>query len=365
VAAVSIDGRLDKLTPALTAKERAILVLRAWKEEREEDAAVRRTMPQSQAPDFNHYIHLMNAANHDLGKCITVLSLTATQLGLKHAWLASLQLWGIRVWDLAQYIAIHTNEPITESEHQRLAEKARAEMVPVAELAEVPVEGYEGWSEADKEQAEDGDDEQVVTDKAWNRLLAEKKRELTRLVEEGTLAGRRSGRRLLINNGSFYDWLGEPVPVCPDWGNGYDVLPDDQAERVESLKKARLRAQEVVARSPISPMQRFLEEQLGRRVTERQERWDEAMAALRESLREGIPWCWQELRAAEAVLDEVAEELGEDSLLPPVRQVLDKTRNDLVELHALLRLVDADCDLPEPDEERVEFLRQRWLREDR
>jgi hypothetical protein len=88
------------------------------------------------------------------------------------------------------------------------------------------------------------------------------------------------------------------------------------------------------------------------------------MAALRESLREGIPCCWQELRAAEAVLDEVAEELGEDPLLPPVRQVLDKTRNDLVELHALLRFVDADCDLPEPDEERVEFLRQRWLRED-
>ena len=60
------------------------------------------------------------------------------------------------------------------------------------------------------------------------------------------------------------------------------------------------------------------------------------MVALRESLREGIPWCWQELRAAEAVLDEVAEELGED-----------QARR-----------------LKELDEERVEFLRQRWLRQD-
>jgi len=361
---MSGNQRLDRLYPALTAKERALLVLRAWKGDQEEDLQVRRTMPQSQAPDFNHYIHLMNAANEDLGKYIAVLNLTATQLGLKHAWLASLQLWGIRVWELATYIILHTNEPITESEHRRLVEEARAEMVPVAELAEVLVEGYEGWSEADKEQAEDGDDEQMVTDKAWNRLLAEKKRELSRLVEEGVLAGRRSGRRLLINNGSFYDWLGELVPVRPDWGNGYDVLPDDQAGRVDRLKKERLDAQEAISRSPTSPLLEFLEEKLGRRVTERQERWDEAMVALQESLREGIPWCWQELRAAETVLDEVAEKLGEDPLLPPVRQVLDKTHQDLVELHPLLSFVDVEVELPEPDEERLEFLRQRWLRQD-
>jgi tetratricopeptide (TPR) repeat protein len=72
---------------------------------------------------------------------------------------------------------------------------------------------------------------------AWNRLLAEKKSELTRLVEEDALAGKRSGRHLRINNGSFYDWLGEPVPVCLGWGKGYDVLPDDQADRVEWLRQ--------------------------------------------------------------------------------------------------------------------------------
>lgn len=180
-----------------------------------------------------------------------------------------------------------------------------------------------------------------------------------------TASRRRSGRRLLINAGSFYDWLGEPVPLWPEWGNGYDVLPDDQADRVERLKKERLRAQEAIAGSPTSPVRRFLEQELGCRTREPNERCDEAMAALAESLREGVPWCWQQVRAVETVLDEVAEEFdGEDPLLPPVRQVLDKTRNDLVELHALLRFVDADCDLPEPDEERVEFLRQRWLRQD-
>ncbi|MDP2858876.1 MAG: hypothetical protein Q8P50_12990 [Bacillota bacterium] len=95
------------------------------------------------------------------------------------------------------------------------------------------------------------------------------------------------------------------------------------------------------------------------------EPWHEAMAALGESLREGTPWCWQELRAVETVLDEVAEEFdSEDPLVPPVRNVLDKTRQDLVDLHSLLPHVDVEADLPEPDDERVEWLRQRWLRQD-
>jgi hypothetical protein len=170
----------------------------------------------------------------------------------------------------------------------------------------------------------------------------------------------------LINNGSFFDWLGEPVPLWPEWGKGYDVFPDDQADDVESLKNARLRAQEAIAASPASPIQEALEEAVGRSVTERQERWDEAMAALRDQLREGVPWCWQELRAVETVLDEVAQEFdGEDALVPPVREVLDKTREDLVGLqHPLLDAVDVEVELPEPDEERVTALRERLFRQE-
>ncbi len=361
---MSGNQRLDRLYPALTAKERALLVLRAWKQDCEEDAQVRRTMPPDQAPDFNHYIHLMNAANRDLGMYVAALNGIAKELGLKSAWLASLQMWGIRVWDLWTYIALHTNEPITESEHRRLVEEARAEMVPVADLAETLVESYDGWTETDMEPAEDPVDGPVVRQKAWNRLLAQKKAELTGLVGSGVLAGKRRGRGILINNGSFYDWLGEPVPVCPDWGKDYDVLPNDQAERVERLKKERLDALEAISRSPASPLLELLEEKLGRPATERQERWDEAMAALRQSLREAVPWCWQEVRAVEMVLDEVAQEFGEDPLLPPVREVLDKTHQALVELHPLLSFVDVEVELPEPDEERVEFLRQRWLSQD-
>ena len=89
------------------------------------------------------------------------------------------------------------------------------------------------------------------------------------------------------------------------------------------------------------------------------------MAALAESLREGVPWCWQELHAADMVLEEVAEEFdGEDPLVPAVRRILDKTRQDLVELKPLLGFVDVEVELSEPDEERVTFLRERWLRQD-
>jgi len=361
---MSGSQRLDKLYPALTAKERALLVLRAWKSDEEEDAQVRRTMPDSQSHEFNRYIHLMNFANDYLGKYIAALKGISGELNLKAAWLASLQMWGIRVWDVWVYIALHTNEPITESDHKRLMEEARAEMLPVAELAETLVERYDGWTEADMEPAGD-DDEPVVKDKAWNRILAEKKRELTRLVGKEVPAGKGSGRRLLINNGSFFDWLGEPVPLWPEWGKGYDVLRDGQADEVESLKKARLRAQEAIAASPASPIQKALEEAVGRSVTERKDRWDEAMAALRERLREDTPWCWQELRAVETVLDEVAQEFdGEDPLVPPARNVLDKARQELAELPTLLDAVHVEVEFPEPDEERVAQLRERLLRQD-
>jgi hypothetical protein len=119
------------------------------------------------------------------------------------------------------------------------------------------------------------------------------------------------------------------------------------------------------SRSPTSPVLDFLQERLGYHAMERQERWDEAMAGLAGSLREGVPWCWQELRAVETVLDEVAEEFnGEDPLLPHVRGVLEEAHQGLLELHPLLHFVDVEADLPEPDEKRVEFLRQRWLSQD-
>lgn len=77
------DRRLNKLYPALTARERAILVLQAMKEGREENPRVRSTMPSFQIREFNRYIGLMNAANFTLGVYVGHLAHLVEQLSLR------------------------------------------------------------------------------------------------------------------------------------------------------------------------------------------------------------------------------------------------------------------------------------------
>ena len=70
---MSLDARLHRVAPMLTAQERAILVLESWKEGAQEDPAWRRSMPPSQALEFNRLIDLMNGCNIHLGSFISLL----------------------------------------------------------------------------------------------------------------------------------------------------------------------------------------------------------------------------------------------------------------------------------------------------
>jgi hypothetical protein len=90
---VSIATRLDRLTPVLTARERAILVLGAWKDRTPEDPAWRSTMPPSQVPEFNRLVALMNVANGTLAAFITVIEKAVGQAKLRLCWLVDLHLW--------------------------------------------------------------------------------------------------------------------------------------------------------------------------------------------------------------------------------------------------------------------------------
>lgn len=169
-------ARLDKLCTALTAQERAILVLRSWKDGQDEDGQIRGTMPLGQVTELNAYIDLMHGIS-DLAPFILLLQQHAAQLGLRSAWLSTLDFWAITAFSLASYIWFDTKEPITESDHKRRVEEARSKTAAVVELAEVLTERHDGWTEDDLEPAED-DEEPVVSDKAWNRVLAQKKKEL-------------------------------------------------------------------------------------------------------------------------------------------------------------------------------------------
>ncbi len=121
--------RVDKLFSALTAKERALMVLRAWKDGGEEDRQVRSTTPNSQVAEFNRLIEVMNGVNQWLGPYLLLLRANVEQLGLLDGWLMTMLFWSDTAAELGIYIFRHVPEPITETEHKKL-KKGRREPRP-------------------------------------------------------------------------------------------------------------------------------------------------------------------------------------------------------------------------------------------
>jgi hypothetical protein len=319
------EGRINKLYPELTARERAVLVLRAWKEDAREDSRVRTTMPESQYREFDSYIDLMNGT-HSLSPAVVGLGSTVEQLALRFGWLRAMDLWALHVSMLASYIALDTKEPITESEHQRKVEAVREEMAPVKDLAEYLADQHEDWGEDDMEEV---GGEELVTDAAWERVVREKTEELAALVEGGVLRGAGKGRRLRINEGSFYDWLGGTAPVFPDWGFKFEVRPDSEAQEVGLLRRARERARQAVVQSPL--VTASLVEGTGLERRPRGESaGDDLAAILEERVCREARHRRDELAAFDSVLGEVAARFaGEDPLMPQVRASLESTRSQL------------------------------------
>ena len=359
---MTIDARLSKLTPALSAKERAILILRAWKEGVPEDPLIRSKMPAEQGPEFNHYIGLMNGVHDFLSLYTLILDQSLTLFDARYGWLLSLHLWALTTLDLAGYIAFHTNEPITRSEYQQRLAAARDEMVPAPELAKILAEQHEGWADEDLEPQKGGGEPQV-TDAAWERVLGKKEGELARFAEQGVLVGGRKGRRLTVQAGSFYDWLGKPVPFIPDWGSEFEVFPDKQADEVRRLQEARRHTQEECQSAPLS-LVLDLARRKPRRPRNASPQGEEIAEAVGTRLREGIQLRWRELRSIELVLEEVAEEFdGEAPTRPWEREALDNGKKRLEELHRAAQTYAGAFQLPGPDEEETEQVREVIRRE--
>jgi len=133
---LSIDARLNKLMPVLSAKERAILILRALREKTPEDPAWRRTMPFDQSREFNRLIVLMNACNIHLPLYITMVEQHTEQLYLRFMWLDTLIDSGLQIWRLARLIP---------AAKRRQAEQAVAKSYPIAELPWNPEEHEHSW----------------------------------------------------------------------------------------------------------------------------------------------------------------------------------------------------------------------------
>lgn len=113
--------RLDNLLPALTAQERALLILRAFKTDKEPDPDILRSAPREQARSLARYLFLIRTINEALSPFILFLEQELSQLELLLGQMDVHRLRVSHVLALAEYIAFCTKEAITESEYRRLA----------------------------------------------------------------------------------------------------------------------------------------------------------------------------------------------------------------------------------------------------
>lgn len=343
------DRRLDRLLPALTARERAILMLRDFKAEKPQDRQLLNTAPDAQTPALNRFVGLMNAANGDLAHLIVIIRERARGDMLRLAWLQWARRCALEMWAIRAHFNTSAREAITESEYRkREAEDAR-ELLPIEECATTLAEEHHVWDDADCETGEDG--ERCATDEAWYRVRDEKVAELRKLVADGTLTGKGKGKRMKIACGSFYGWLGQPVPVVPELGMGFDVRPDEREREV-----ARARADHAFIREVLNRGACMLELPLDMESpldVEPPSGFNPELARLvAVTIRAGVRENWQELRAIDEQIEAITEEYaGEDVLHARVRGNLDEAKAMLLELHEELQEYTGPFDLPEPDEE--------------
>jgi hypothetical protein len=341
--------RLDRLLPGLSAKERAILMLRDFKAEKPQDRTLLHTAPDTQAPALNRLIGLMNAANGDLAHLIVIIHERVRQEELRFGWLGWARICALEMWGVRAQFNISGREPIVESAYRKHEEKAAQELIPIDECALILTEQYHVWDDADYETDEEG--ERSPTDDAWYRVRDEKIGELRTLVADGTLTGKGKGKRLKVACGSFYRWLGEPVPVVPDLGIAFDVQPDDRAAEVDRARRDHEFIRALMDRGACKlDLPLDMEAPL---VTESPKGFGLEMArVLAVRIRAGVRENWLELRAIEEQIDAITEDFdGEHVLQARLRERLDETKVMLIDLHKELEEYTGPFDLPDPDEE--------------
>ena len=337
-----LEQRLERLAENLTAKERALLVLRALKEERPADPTWRSTMPEDQVEEFRGYLRRICGLNAGLGSYLLVLYQEVEKLDLRLESITNLMLWGLSGWQTRLFMMRHTKEPVTESEYRELEAKARTDPVPVDELAELLVDESRDHGAAHVEKLE--------------RLRRDKAGELAALVDYGILVGGEEDGRPYVQAGSYFDWVDEPVPMHPAWGIEYEVLADDEAEQMQDLREGRLAMRLGVDGGPMLQTARLLG--IEERLAELAEPTP-ADALLERNVRfvrATMVECWRRLGAVELVVEEVRQELdGEDPLVPVLRELVEESRK-ILELCKRQGYFIGPLELEEPREEDLAWV---------
>jgi hypothetical protein len=98
---VSLDGRLNRLAPALTPKERGILMLKALKGEIQEDPLWRTTVQPQDYDAVDWYIKLINACSGHFASFVAGIKAKTDEAWMLLNWLDSVLALGLQSWQLA------------------------------------------------------------------------------------------------------------------------------------------------------------------------------------------------------------------------------------------------------------------------
>lgn len=356
---MSADARLGRLYPGLTAKERAVLALRAFKEDREEDWRVRSSIPASQIDAFNRYMRLIEVVNRNFAALLIVLGEQIAQVELKQSWLMTIVLFGAELESVSDYV-LTIPEPITESRLRERTEELRAETMTLTEAAELLAEQH-AWPDADLVE-EDG--ERYPSDAAWARAMAEYRASIEGAVTAGELAAHGKGRRLRVLAGDLHDWAGLPFGMLPEWGFEYDVRPDNDAPLVQRLQRDRERVRTRLRRVIPSGEWPILADADIPDAPDHDELGRSLAVALAVGIMRQLRAYWMQTRAVEVAIDELTAELGEDIARVDVRASLDDVKARMQTVAEEMRRFAGDVALPEPDEEVMAPVRRAVQRED-
>jgi hypothetical protein len=89
------DRRLGRLYGALTPQERAALVLRAWKDDRDPARQLLTSSTIEEVHEYNRLIDLLRAASEELTQYLNCLHLYVGQEDLRCCWFQTALLWGL------------------------------------------------------------------------------------------------------------------------------------------------------------------------------------------------------------------------------------------------------------------------------
>lgn len=323
--------RMGKLNIFLTAPERALLRLRAFKEDEPEDPALYRSTPNWQIAEVNPAMRFVNGVHDTVGWYIVCLQTRMETLEARHGIVAALSLWSTHAYRMRDSLIFDLPEPITQHEHASRLADARAEIVPLADLAALLAE----------------DDDWEDTEEAWEAAVTRRVAELRALVKDGSLVSeKRHDGEIVVAWGDYCDWRREEAHVLPEYGIKVSVWPDEAAPLVEqqriTLKALRQRCSEAPGLGG------------GGRID-----------GLRDTLLGGVSaelrLLWADLLAVEDVLAWATERFSDEEPLHPAgREMLDGIRTAAQALHDDLTGEGQEVELPEePAEDTASLLRRK------